>query len=316
MLNQYQLRLPMVDVASIGAGGGSIAWVDGRRLRIGPQSASASPGPACYGLGGEEPTVTDADVVLGYLSPDRFLGGRMTAAPDRAADAIDAAIARSAVRRRRARSRGRHPQRHRQPDGAISSASRRCERGYDPRDFVMMAYGGAGPVHAASYGGEVGVREIIMPFYATVHSAYGAALSDVRFSLQHSDPLVLPVAPAKVEAHLRGDGGGRRARSLARRRRAARAAALRALGRGALSAPGAPRARAGARDASTTRAWHGDRGGLRGASTSGCSGTGAALKDAGIELVNYGVDAIGVVRASAPEHADRRAAPPSRVRDA
>ena len=88
MLNQYQLRLPMIDVASIGAGGGSIAWVDGRRLRIGPQSAAAEPGPACYGLGGEEPTVTDADVVLGYLSPDRFLGGRMALHPGPRAAAI------------------------------------------------------------------------------------------------------------------------------------------------------------------------------------------------------------------------------------
>ena len=68
VLNQYQLRLPMIDVASIGAGGGSIAWVDAGRLRIGPKSASADPGPACYGLGGAEPTVTDADVVLGYIS--------------------------------------------------------------------------------------------------------------------------------------------------------------------------------------------------------------------------------------------------------
>ena len=81
VLNQYQLRLPMIDVASIGAGGGSIAWVDGARLRVGPRSAAAEPGPACYGLGGTEPTVTDADLVLGYLSPDRFLGGRMALHP-------------------------------------------------------------------------------------------------------------------------------------------------------------------------------------------------------------------------------------------
>ena len=93
VLNQYQLRLPMVDVVSIGAGGGSIAWVDGGRLRIGPKSASANPGPACYGQGGEEPTVTDADVVLGYMSPDRFLGGRMALDPDLAAAAIEKRIA-------------------------------------------------------------------------------------------------------------------------------------------------------------------------------------------------------------------------------
>src|SRR5690606_3319996 len=88
VLNQYQLRLPMIDVASIGAGGGSIAWVDAGRLRIGPKSAAADPGPACYGLGGEEPTVTDADVVLGYISPGAFLGGRMKLRADLAHEAI------------------------------------------------------------------------------------------------------------------------------------------------------------------------------------------------------------------------------------
>ena len=93
VLNQYQLRLPMIDVVSIGAGGGSIAWVDSGRLRVGPKSASSQPGPACYGLGGTEPTVTDADVVLGYISPDRFLGGRMALRRDLAEEAIRTRIA-------------------------------------------------------------------------------------------------------------------------------------------------------------------------------------------------------------------------------
>ena len=169
VLNQYQLRLPMVDVASIGAGGGSIAWVDGRRLRIGPQSAGAAPGPACYALGGEEPTVTDADLVLGYLSPDRFLGGRMQLHADRAADAIkrrigdplfggDTLAAAAGIRT--------------VIDSQMADLIRKStlERGHDPRDFVVFAYGGAGPVHAASYAEEVGVSRIIVPFFATVHS--------------------------------------------------------------------------------------------------------------------------------------------------
>ena len=156
VLNQYQLRLPMVDVASIGAGGGSIAWVDGRRLRIGPQSAGAAPGPACYALGGEEPTVTDADLVLGYLSPDRFLGGRMQLHADRATDAIkrrigdplfggDTLAAAAGIRT--------------VIDSQMADLIRKStlERGHDPRDFVVFAYGGAGPVHAASYAEEVGV---------------------------------------------------------------------------------------------------------------------------------------------------------------
>jgi len=92
VLNQYQLRLPMVDVVSIGAGGGSIAWIDNGRLRVGPKSAAADPGPACYGLGGMEPTVTDADVVLGYISTDRFLGGRMKLSYDRACEAIKSRV--------------------------------------------------------------------------------------------------------------------------------------------------------------------------------------------------------------------------------
>lgn len=198
VLNQYQLRLPMIDLASIGAGGGSIAWVDGSRLRIGPQSASADPGPACYGLGGIEPTVTDADVVLGYISPDRFLGGRMQLHPDRARSAIEKTIAQplfggdvlaAAAGIRRV------------IDSQMADLIRKStiERGYDPSAFVLMAYGGAGPVHAANYGSEAGVKEIIVPFLATVHSALGAARSDVRFSMAHSEPLVLPTPAERLE---------------------------------------------------------------------------------------------------------------------
>ena len=199
VLNQYQLRLPMIDVTSIGAGGGSIAWADGQRLRIGPESAAADPGPACYDLGGDRPTVTDADVVLGYIAPDNFLGGRMKLNADLAADAIqkhvadplyggDTLAAAAGIRR--------------VTDSQMADLIRKTtlERGHDPRRFTMMAYGGSGPTHAASYGAEVGVGEIIIPLFASVLSAYGAARTDVRFSLQISDPLVLPVEAARVEA--------------------------------------------------------------------------------------------------------------------
>ena len=117
VLNQYQLRLPMVDVASIGAGGGSIAWVDGGRLRIGPQSASADPGPACYGLGGEEPTVTDADSCSATSRPTGSLAVAWRLHPDLAVAAIATRIAASALRRRCDRSRGGHPPRRRRSDG-------------------------------------------------------------------------------------------------------------------------------------------------------------------------------------------------------
>lgn len=290
ILNQYQLRLPMVDVASIGAGGGSIAWVDGRRLRIGPQSAAARPGPACYGLGGKQPTVTDADVVLGYVSPERFLGGRMALHPKLAADAIGEHVARplfggdvlaAAAGIRQV------------IDSQMADLIRKStlERGYDPREFVMMAYGGAGPVHAASYAEQVGVREVIVPFFATVHSAYGAAQSDVRFSLQHSHPLVLPAAPSKVEdiyAAMEAEGAKRLAEAdvapqSRRFERWAEARYRRQVHHLRVAVPARIDAAGLEKIAADFEAEY-ER----------LFGKGAALKDAGIELVNYGVDAVGV----------------------
>ena len=295
VLNQYQLRLPMVDVASIGAGGGSIAWVDGRRLRIGPQSASASPGPACYGLGGEEPTVTDADLVLGYLSPERFLGGRMRLHPDRAEEAIarriagplfegDTLAAAAGIRT--------------VIDSQMADLIRKStlERGHDPRDFVVFAYGGAGPVHAASYAEDVGVSRIIVPFFATVHSAYGAARSDVRFSLQHSHPLVPPVDPRVVEgiyATMEEDGTRRLAEAdvapeQRRHERWVEARYRRQVHNLRVPAPARVDEAGLARMLADFEREY-ER----------LFGKGAALRDAGIELVNYGVDSIGRVPAPA-----------------
>ena len=198
VLNQYQLRLPMIDLASIGAGGGSIAWTDGARLRIGPHSAAATPGPACYGQGGEEPTVTDADVVLGYVSPDKFLGGRMKLHIDLARKAIEEKIANPLFKGDTLAAAAAIRQ---VVDSQMADLIHKAtiERGYNPSNFVLMAYGGAGPVHACSYGEEAGVAEIVVPFLATVHSAYGAAHSDVRFSSTHSEPMVLPMPPERVE---------------------------------------------------------------------------------------------------------------------
>lgn len=291
VLNQYQLRLPMVDVASIGAGGGSIAWVDGRRLRVGPQSAGADPGPACYGLGGEAPTVTDADVVLGYLSPERFLGGRMRLHPERAREAIrahvaaalydgDALAAAAGIRQ--------------VVDSQMADLIRKVtlERGYDPREFAMMAYGGCGPAHACSYGADAGVAEIVVPFFATVHSAYGAALSDVRFSLRHSEPIVLPVDAARLEAIYRAmEARGAQELALAevaaaRRvyRRWVEARFRRQVHLVRIDAPAEfDEAAIAALPAAFEREYE------------RLFGPGSALADAGIELVNYGVDAIGQV---------------------
>lgn len=295
VLNQYQLRLPMVDVASIGAGGGSIAWVDGRRLRIGPKSAAAMPGPACYGQGGDEPTVTDADLVLGYLSPDRFLGGRMKLYPDRAMKAIGDRIAQplfggnvlaAAAGIRKV------------IDSEMADLIRKStlERGFDPREFVIFAYGGAGPVHAASYAAEVGVRRIVVPFFATVHSAYGAARSDVRFSLTHSHPLVAPVDPAIVEAiyaKMERDGTERLEEADVphthrRHERWVEARYRRQVHHLRVAAPSRIDQAGLARMMADFENEY-ER----------LFGRGAALKDAGIEFVNYGVDSVGVAPAMA-----------------
>lgn len=175
----YPVRVPMIDVHSIGAGGGSIAAIDsGGRLTVGPRSAGAVPGPACYGLGGTEPTVSDANVVLGRLNPERILGGRM---------AIDAAAARAAVRRRVA-----------EPlelsldeaalgivalvDAGMVLATRRVsvERGYDPRDFTLVAFGGAGPLHAGAIARELSVPRVLVPEAPGILCALGLLATDLR----------------------------------------------------------------------------------------------------------------------------------------
>jgi len=194
VLNQYSLILPMIDLVSIGAGGGSIAWADGQRLRIGPRSAGSDPGPACYGWGGTEPTVTDADLVLGFLDPDSFLSGRLRLHRDLAEKAIrthvadplfggDVVAAAAGIRQ--------------VVDAQMGDLVHKTtiERGHDPRAFVMIAYGGAGPLHAAGYGSAIGISTIIVPHSATAYSAYGAAASDVRHYGQRS-----------VRADLLGDG--------------------------------------------------------------------------------------------------------------
>lgn len=310
VLNQYQLRLPMVDVASIGAGGGSIAWLDSARLRVGPQSAASDPGPACYGLGGTAPTVTDADVVLGYIAPERFLGGRMVLRADLAVQAIkthladtlfggDTLYAAAGVRQ--------------VIDSQMADLIRKStlERGYDPRDFVMMAYGGSGPAHAASYGAEVGVREIIVPYFATAHSAYGAAISDVRFSLAFSDPLTLPVAADRVESiyaemEKRGKALLVEADVRPEQRRYERwveARYRRQVHHVRIPVP--PRFDAEATH-TLSRAFHEEYERL--------FGPGSGLRDAGIELVNYGVEAIGVVDKPATERAPSGKAPNPRAK--
>jgi N-methylhydantoinase A len=181
----YHLKLPMVDVRTIGAGGGSIGWVDALGvLHMGPKSAGADPGPACYGKGGTEPTCTDADLVLGYLNPDNFLGGRIRLRPELAQRAIEEKIAKplglsvidAALAMRKVIDANMAD--------AMSVVS--VEKGEDPRGYTLVVGGGAGPVHAADLAKRLGIRSMLVPLTSSVFCALGAVIADVRHDFVRS----------------------------------------------------------------------------------------------------------------------------------
>jgi N-methylhydantoinase A len=170
------IRTPVLDIVSVGAGGGSIVWVDdGGMLRVGPQSAGADPGPACYGRGGTEPTITDAHIVIGTIRPGAFLGGRMK---------LDGAAARQAFEPLAARFKlgveAAAAASLQLADANIVRAIQlvSTERGRDPRDYALVPFGGAGPLHAARIAEELGIATIVVPPNAGVISAYGLVASD------------------------------------------------------------------------------------------------------------------------------------------
>jgi N-methylhydantoinase A len=181
----YPVKLPMLDVHTIGAGGGSVAWVDpGGGLRVGPRSAGADPGPAAYGRGGSEPTVTDANLVLGRLAPEGILGGEMR---------LDPAAARAAIGRHVAGPLGLDVVRAAFGIVSIANANMEralrvssAERGYDPREFVLVAFGGAGPLHAAALAQAVSVPRVLVPEAPGVFSALGLLVADIRHDLVRS----------------------------------------------------------------------------------------------------------------------------------
>jgi N-methylhydantoinase A len=291
IINQYHLAVPMIDMVSIGSGGGSVAWIDsGQRLRIGPQSAGADPGPVSYGRGGTEPTVTDADVVLGFIDPNYFLGGRIRLDRQRAASAIQTRVAdelfggdlmRAAAGIRMV------------VDAQMSDLVRKAtiERGHDPRDFALLAYGGAGPLHAASYGREIGVTHLVVPLTATVYSAWGAAASDLRHTFKDSFAFNLPGDPAIPGT--RYDNLERQARELLRRQdvdesdiaiaRWAEVRYRRQMHEVRIPVP------TGTIDPSTLEAI----GTAFEARYEALYGQGTAYREAGIEIVTFGVDAVG-----------------------
>jgi N-methylhydantoinase A len=183
----YPLRCPSVELIEIGAGGGSIASVDPLGLvRVGPRSAGARPGPACYGFGGKEPTVTDADLLLGYIDPDRFAGGRMRLERD---------LAVAAIRDRIGGPLGMDPLRaawgiHEIVNENMATAARLhlLERGQDPRRFTLVAFGGAGPIHAHRVAAKLGISRILYPLAAGVASAIGLLAVPVAMDFVRTYP--------------------------------------------------------------------------------------------------------------------------------
>ncbi len=202
----HPIRVPVIDLAEVSAGGGSIAWVDrAGALRVGPKSAGADPGPVCYGRGGTEPTVTDCNLLLGYLDRESLLGGEL---------AIDHAAAEAAIRKRLAEPLGVDA---RSAAAAVIDVVNNAmaevlkivslQRGHDPRDFVLAAFGGAGPLHAAALADELGIAEIVCPPIPGAFSALGLIATDLKrdyvrtlyTSTATADPAFVEEAFAELE---------------------------------------------------------------------------------------------------------------------
>ena len=183
----YALRVPAYDIVEVGAGGGSLAWVDdGGALRVGPRSAGAVPGPACYGRGGTEPTITDANVALGYMNPNSIAGGAVR---------IDAAAAQTAIETRLGARLGLSVHElafgiHQVADATMTRAIRAVttERGRDPREFTLIAFGGSGPLHAATLADNLGMSRVYIPLFPGVFSALGLLVADLRSDYVQSVP--------------------------------------------------------------------------------------------------------------------------------
>jgi N-methylhydantoinase A len=183
LLHTHAVRAPTIDIDSIGAGGGSIAWIDsGGGVHIGPQSAGADPGPACYGRGGTRPTVTDCNLLLGYVDPDSFLGGEFKldvkaaerAVQEHLAKPLNLSVMEAAYTVRVV------------ANSLMAQAMRlmTIERGYDPRELAYMCYGGAGPVHAIDLAKELDIKEVIVPPLPGLFSAFGMVVADRQFDGQ------------------------------------------------------------------------------------------------------------------------------------
>ena len=176
----YPVTVPAIDIAEVGAGGGSIVWLDsGGSLRVGPQSAGAVPGPVCYGAGGQRPTVTDANLVLGYLNPARIAGGAIVVLPEPARAALEAEIAGPLGLDLATAAYGIHLIANSEMIGAIRAVS--TQRGRDVRDFALVAFGGCGPAHAAQLAREMGIATVVVPPSPGLFSTFGLLTTELEF---------------------------------------------------------------------------------------------------------------------------------------
>jgi N-methylhydantoinase A/acetophenone carboxylase len=201
IIDRWLVNMSMIETKAIGAGGGSIAWIHPtyKTVQIGPQSAGSMPGPAAFDLGGTQPTVTDADIVLGYINPDYYLGGRNRLNRERSLQAIHEHIAaplgieveEAALRIKKI------------VDGNMGNEifKETALKGFDPREFVLFSYGGAGPTHCCGYAGYVGVKRVMTFPFASVFCAFGASTMDVMHQYEHSRHVILfdPKTGAKLE---------------------------------------------------------------------------------------------------------------------
>jgi N-methylhydantoinase A len=204
IVERFRMLQPIIDIESIGAGGGTIAQVEAEtsRLLVGPRSAGASPGPVCYDSGGEQVTVTDCDLVLGIIDPDYFLGGRKSLNKEKALKAIEEKIARPLKLKVYEAAAGVHEI----VNAKMSDLIRRqvVRTGYLPEEFVIYAFGGAGPVHASGFAAELGIKQIYIFATSPVFSAFGAAAADVIRTRVMSCQYVMPAHPAAINQRLDG----------------------------------------------------------------------------------------------------------------
>ncbi len=200
-INRLRLALPMLNVVTIGAGGGSIGWIDeGGLLRMGPQSASSDPGPACYGLGGEDPACTDADLILGYLDPDYFAGGRMPLYVDKAKKAIEEKVAKPLKFDLYQAAAGMYQVINVNMAAAVREVA--VKHGQDPRDFPLVVAGGAGPNHACMIALELENPVLIIPRESSIFCAAGMLMSDLKHNFVRTYPIILKQADPQIFGRL------------------------------------------------------------------------------------------------------------------